>query len=1024
MKKSGKAVILVVDDNATNILALENLLTAEDRLLLSAATGEEALKLTLNKEVDLIILDVQLPGMDGFEVAQILKTNKKTKDIPIIFATAENKEHKFIMKAYDEGAVDYLFKPLDPDIVKAKVSVLLKLQVQKKELLEKNISLQKNGLLINNSADIIGIIDATSLKIEEINDAFFSILGYTPEETKDTALSFFLINEDRAFVQTLGKQSKERLSFETRIYSKDRSIKWLQWKVVVKNGKWFVNARDITEIKEVEKIRNFLATVVKQSNDAIYIHDYEGRIISWNEGAEKIYGYSEQEALKMRVWNIVPGYMQPEMEEMVNKVIQGTKIQDFETRRITKHGKLIDILFSASMITGTGNDHVSIAITERDITEQKIAAEQIKESEKRFRNLFEYAPYPMWVYDLSNLKFLEVNHTSTSLYEYSREEFLSMKITDIRPEEEVQKLMEHINQRDQEVQSSSGWKHRLRNGQLIDVEITSHLLDYKGHKAALVIAKDITERKKAEAEITRKNEELETANKQLQMFAAMAESSFDFVSMANMQGEIFYLNRSGRALMGVGHDEEPPKDIALYCDTETRDLILNEGMPAVIKQGWWKGEGRLRNFLTGELWDAAMRTFLVTDPVTGEPLCLAAIDSNITERKKAEKEIKQLNENLQKNILQLKEREEQVQTIFRYAPDAVVVIDEEGKITSWNPRAETIFGWPAHEVIGKYLHEMIIPKKYRAAHQKGLKHFLKTGEGPVLNKPLELSALKKDNSEFDAGISISPTVIKGKNYFIGFVSDITYRKKAEKKIEQANKELEKAVQKLHQVNKELESFSYSVSHDLRAPLRAINGYAKIIQEEHYTQFDDELKRLFSIIQNNAKRMGTLIDDLLNFSRLGKREVKKEPVDCSKLVREVLKEFESSGKVNAQLSVNSLASAEGDPALLFQVFANLISNAIKYSSKKEKPTIEIGSFETEAECAYYVKDNGSGFNMEYAHKLFGVFQRLHSDEEFEGTGVGLAIVQRIITKHGGRVWAEGQLGIGATFYFSLPKSVSN
>lgn len=1020
LNKNTKAVILIVDDKPGNILALEGLLATKGRLLLSATNGKEALKITLNKNIDLIILDVQMPGMDGFEVAQILKSNNRTKDIPIIFATAESKEHKFIMKGYDEGAIDYLFKPLDPEIVKAKVAVLLKIQLQNKELVEKNISLQKSALLINNSADIIGIIDPTTFRIEEINHAFTNILGYALEETKETALTFFLGNEDRLMVQELSKQDKERLSFETRIYCSDRSIKWLQWNVVARYGKWFVNARDITEVKEVEKIRNYITTVVKQSNDAVYIHDEEGKIISWNLGAEKIYGYTEREALKMKIWNIIPGYMQPEMSELVNKIIQGAKIHDLETNRITKHGKLIDILFSASRLTSAGGDHISIAITDREITQQKIADEQIKESEKRFRNLFEFAPYPMWVYDLSNLNFLEVNHTSSALYGYSKEEFLAMKITDIRPEEEVQKLMDQINHRTQEVQSSSGWKHRLHSGRIIDVEITSHLLDYKGHKAALVIAKDITERKEAEDLVKQKSEDLETANQKLQMFAAMAESSFDFVSMADLQGEIFYLNRGGRLLMGIDPDEDPPKDIAEYCETDTGELIQKEGIPAVIKQGWWQGEGKLRNFRTGELWDAFLRTFLVTDPVTGEPLCLAAIDSNITERKKADREIRQLNEDLQKNILQLKEKEEQVQTIFKYAPDAVIVIDEEGKITSWNPRAEAIFGWHADEVMGNYLHETIIPKRFRQAHQKGIKKFLKTGEGPVLNKAIELPALKKDNSEFDAGISISPTVLKGKNYFIGFISDITYRKKAEKKIEQANKELEKAVQKLNQVNKELESFSYSVSHDLRAPLRALNGYSRMIEEDYAPVLDDEAKRLLGNIQYNAQRMGTLIDDLLAFSRLGRKEVQKSTIDTAKLVKNVLKEINIPTVYNAVIKINSLPPVDADYTLLRQVWINLLSNAVKYSSKKEKPEVQIGSTETELEIIFFVKDNGAGFNMEYADKLFGVFQRLHNPTEFEGTGIGLAIVQRIITKHGGRVWAEAKVNEGATFYFTLPK----
>ncbi len=379
MEKPNKATILLVDDRPANILVLENLLAAKDRTILNATNGKDALQITLNKAIDLIILDVQMPDMDGFEVAQILKSNKRTKDIPIIFASAEKKEHKFMMKGFEEGAIDYLFKPLDPEIARAKVAVLLKVQLQKKELLEKNNSLQKSALLINNSADIIGIIDTKTFTIEEINNAFTDILGYSKEEARGTSLTFFLSQEDRSFIQGLGKNTNDRLSFETRIYCKDRSLKWLHWKVVQKDDKWFINARDITEVKEIEKIRNYLATVVKQSNDAIYIHDNEGKIISWNDGAEKIYGYREKEALRMKLWNIIPEYMQPEIEEIVSSILAGEKIQLLQTKRITKHGKMIDVLLSASVITEQGNDQKSIAITERDITLQKKADEQIRQ---------------------------------------------------------------------------------------------------------------------------------------------------------------------------------------------------------------------------------------------------------------------------------------------------------------------------------------------------------------------------------------------------------------------------------------------------------------------------------------------------------------------------------------------------------------------------------------------------------------------------------------------------------------------
>lgn len=610
--------ILIVDDKEENVFALEHMLAKPDRKLISATSGKAALKTVLNKEIDLIILDVQMPEMDGFEVAQIVKSNKRTKDIPIIFASAEKKEHQFMMKGFEEGAIDYLYKPLNKEITEAKVSVLLKLHLQKKELIEKNLALEKYALLINNSADIICIINPQTLKFEEVNQAVETQLGFTAKEMKASSLLLYLTDEYRQKIQKLSTNTAENFSFETQIYTKQRSLKWFHWNIVHKNGLWFANARDITGAKEVEEIKSYLATVVKQSNDAIYLHTPEGEIISWNNGAEQIYGFSEAEALAMNIWNIVPDFLFNEAHEMVEKILNGHQIQSLETKRITKYGVIIDVTFSASVLTDAENNLRSVAITER----------------------------------------------------------------------------------------------------------------------------------------------------------------------------------------------------------------------------------------------------------------------NITAEKKSEQEIKQLNADLQRNVAQL---------------------------------------------------------------------------------------------------------------------EIT--------------------------NKELESFSYSVSHDLRAPLRAINGYANIIHHEYDAQLDDELKRLLMIIANNAKRMGVLIDDLLAFSKLGRKEVVKSTIDTKELVHQVINELRSLEKQQLNIKVGELPPLEGDYSLMYQVVMNLISNAIKYSSKKSDPQVEIGAVEEEEETIYFVKDNGTGFSMDYAHKLFGVFQRLHTDEEFEGTGVGLAIVQRIVVKHGGKVWAEGELNKGATFFFSLPKPVN-
>jgi light-regulated signal transduction histidine kinase (bacteriophytochrome) len=230
----------------------------------------------------------------------------------------------------------------------------------------------------------------------------------------------------------------------------------------------------------------------------------------------------------------------------------------------------------------------------------------------------------------------------------------------------------------------------------------------------------------------------------------------------------------------------------------------------------------------------------------------------------------------------------------------------------------------------------------------------------------------------------------------------------------------RAEQALAQSNQELERFSYSVSHDLRAPLRAINGYALALFEDHAARLDDEGKRLLAVIRDSAKLGGELIDGLLNFSRVGRQALARAPVDLTALAEGVVSELrQTGGPVAVDVVLTPLPPASGDGALLRNVLVNLIGNAFKFSAKRAHPMIEIGVQRDGAEVAYYVKDNGVGFDMQYAGKLFGVFQRLHRPDEFEGTGVGLALTQRIVQRHGGRIWAEGKVGEGATFFFTLP-----
>jgi signal transduction histidine kinase len=260
---------------------------------------------------------------------------------------------------------------------------------------------------------------------------------------------------------------------------------------------------------------------------------------------------------------------------------------------------------------------------------------------------------------------------------------------------------------------------------------------------------------------------------------------------------------------------------------------------------------------------------------------------------------------------------------------------------------------------------------------------------------------------------------------VSLQEEVSQRRRAEKELRLLNEELEARVQErtaqLEAANRELESFAYSVSHDLRAPIRAIDGFSRILLEEYRDRVNAEGQRLLNIVRQNTQKMGQLIDDLLVFSHLGRQEMQTATLEMDALMQTVLQELRplTEGR-DLQWVLHPLCPAWGDAALLRQVWVNLLSNALKFTGPREKPVIEVGCRREGRETVYYVQDNGVGFDMQYVHKLFGVFQRLHRQEDFPGTGVGLALVQRLVQRHGGRVWAEGQVNKGATFYFSLPR----
>src|SRR5258706_18561 len=367
-----------------------------------------------------------------------------------------------------------------------------------------------------------------------------------------------------------------------------------------------------------------------------------------------------------------------------------------------------------------------------------------------------------------------------------------------------------------------------------------------------------------------------------------------------------------------------------------------------------------------------------------------------------EQKVKERTDELENNIIQLNKSQKllkEYQYFFNNSNDLCLIANVQGYFETVNPKLERVLGYSEKEWEEKPFIEFVHPDDLTSV----IYEFEKQKTEAVMVMNFMCRFRKKEGSFVWIEWNSNPNPVTGKIYAIG--RDITERKNAEEHLQAANKELE--------------AFSYSVSHDLRAPLRSIHSYINILYEEYAEKFDDEAKRLINIVINNSKKMGQLIDDLLTFSRLGRRELTKSTVNMNSLVAKVWEELTRfNERNNLKLILSDLPDAKADSVGITQVWTNLISNAVKYSRYKEYPIVEIGHLNKEGAIVYYVRDNGAGFDMKYYDKLFGVFQRLHSAKEFEGTGVGLAIVHRIVSRHGGTDWAESTMKEGTTFYFSL------
>ena len=359
----------------------------------------------------------------------------------------------------------------------------------------------------------------------------------------------------------------------------------------------------------------------------------------------------------------------------------------------------------------------------------------------------------------------------------------------------------------------------------------------------------------------------------------------------------------------------------------------------------------------------------------------------------------------------LRQSEAHSRNFLESAAQGVVIADVNGGIVLVNRRTEELFGYAREELMGQTI-ETLVPDRFRSGHMGLRQHYHSDPHSRQMGMGLDLIGRRSDGSEFPVDISLSPVETDEGVLVLALVTDITERKRAEEALE--NRAIE-----LNAVNKELESFSYSVSHDLRAPLRSVDGFGQALLEDYSELLDAQGKDYIHRMRAASQRMGESIDGLLKLSQVTRSEMRRERVDLSRLVQAVAAELQTTQPLRcAEFVIQEGIVANGDAKLLRVVLDNLLSNAWKFTGSRELTKIEFGVTPSGVGPAYFVRDNGAGFDMAYVDKLFGAFQRLHAVTEFEGMGIGLATVKRIVHRHGGEVWAEGETEVGATFYFTL------
>ena len=732
-----------------------------------------------------------------------------------------------------------------------------------------------------------------------------------------------------------------------------------------------------------------LATIVESSDDAIIGKSLDGVITSWNKGAEKLYGYPTAEVLGQPISIVAPSDRAEEMGKILASLRSGTLIERFETVRVRKDGSRIDVSLGIFPLRDTSGRITGAASIARDITEHKRAEESLRESAKRARIVAESVTDVIYEWDLKDQ--IEWHGDVDSLMGYPPGGFprtFDGWVATLHPEDKERVRLAVEGQLkgaapynvDYRVAGKDGaWRWWSARGTV--------LRDGQGQPRRWVGAvTDITERKRAEAARRQANE----------YNRSLIEACLDPLVTIAPDGRITDVNEATIKVTGLPREKLVGTDFSNYFTDPEK---AREGYQQVFAKGNVTDYPLTIRHVDGRMTDVLYNATVYKD-VLDNVLGVFAAARDVTAQKQAS---------------------QYARSLIEASLDPLVTISPEGKITDVNEATIKVTGLPREKLVGTdFSNYFTDPGKAREGYQQVF------AQGYVTDYPLTIRHVNGRLTDVLYNASVYKDTRDNVLGVFAAARDITERQRAEEEIRKLNEELEARVAQrtaqLEASNKELEAFTYSVSHDLRAPLRHIDGFSKLLVEEHYAELSPDAQEDVATIRDSILQMGRLIDDLLNLARMGRKQLNMQVTGLNSLVEEVRADLKRSNPDRLiEWKVDTLPFVECDSGLMKQVFANLLGNAAKFTRPRKSAVIEVGVTCQDGTRAVFVRDNGVGFSMKYANKLFGVFQRLHRAEDFEGTGVGLATVERIIHKHGGRVWAEAELDKGATFYFTLGSS---